>query len=159
MLSTSSAGTTVSTVEKWSEYSEQSEYSDCFFVDLSKKSPLFCTYFKKTAYLCTRFLKKRLRLWASPRHKASFLLSVCTTIAPSENRDVAQLVAHYVRDVGVGRSSRLIPTKGQRKGVQLHSFFCFHPHPLHFIHRKFLLACFAGLGRGDRGRRSCPADR
>ena len=27
-----------------------------------------------------------------------------------ENRDVAQLVAHYVRDVGVGRSSRLIPT-------------------------------------------------
>ena len=28
----------------------------------------------------------------------------------SGNRDVAQLVAHYVRDVGVGRSSRLIPT-------------------------------------------------
>ena len=27
------------------------------------------------------------------------------------NRNVAQLVAHYVRDVGVGRSSRLIPTK------------------------------------------------
>ena len=26
-------------------------------------------------------------------------------------RDVAQLVAHYVRDVGVGRSSRLFPTK------------------------------------------------
>ena len=32
-----------------------------------------------------------------------------------ENRDVAQLVAHYVRDVGVGRSSRLIPT--QKKEV------------------------------------------
>ena len=33
-------------------------------------------------------------------------------------RDVAQLVAHYVRDVGVGRSSRLIPTicKGFMKG-------------------------------------------
>ncbi len=30
-------------------------------------------------------------------------------------RDVAQLVAHYVRDVGVGRSSRLIPTK--KKGA------------------------------------------
>ena len=29
-----------------------------------------------------------------------------------DNRDVAQLVAHYVRDVGVGRSSRLIPTNG-----------------------------------------------
>ena len=28
----------------------------------------------------------------------------------NSNRDVAQLVAHYVRDVGVGRSSRLIPT-------------------------------------------------
>ena len=26
-------------------------------------------------------------------------------------RIVAQLVAHYVRDVGVGRSSRLYPTK------------------------------------------------
>ncbi len=26
------------------------------------------------------------------------------------NRGVAQLVAHYVRDVGVGRSSRLTPT-------------------------------------------------
>ena len=29
------------------------------------------------------------------------------------NRNVAQLVAHYVRDVGVGRSSRLIPTSFQ----------------------------------------------
>lgn len=31
-------------------------------------------------------------------------------LLPLCNRDVAQLVAHYVRDVGVGRSSRLIPT-------------------------------------------------
>jgi hypothetical protein len=30
-------------------------------------------------------------------------------------RDVAQLVAHYVRDVGVGRSSRLIPTLTKRQ--------------------------------------------
>ena len=29
------------------------------------------------------------------------------------NRNVAQLVAHYVRDVGVGRSSRLIPTESE----------------------------------------------
>ena len=36
-----------------------------------------------------------------------------------QNRDVAQLVAHYVRDVGVGRSSRLIPTK--RKGANARS--------------------------------------
>ncbi len=28
----------------------------------------------------------------------------------TSDRNVAQLVAHYVRDVGVGRSSRLIPT-------------------------------------------------
>ena len=27
-----------------------------------------------------------------------------------QKRDVAQLVAYYVRDVGVGRSNRLIPT-------------------------------------------------
>lgn len=35
------------------------------------------------------------------------------TFAPQlrKDRNVAQLVAHYVRDVGVGRSSRLIPTK------------------------------------------------
>ncbi len=30
---------------------------------------------------------------------------------PQKDRNVAQLVAHYVRDVGVGRSSRLIPTE------------------------------------------------
>ena len=30
------------------------------------------------------------------------------------NRKVAQLVAHYVRDVGVGRSSRLFPTQGDK---------------------------------------------
>ena len=29
-------------------------------------------------------------------------------------RNVAQLVAHYVRDVGVGRSSRLIPTENRK---------------------------------------------
>ena len=33
---------------------------------------------------------------------------------PEGNRDVAQLVAHYVRDVGVVRSSRIIPTKTKR---------------------------------------------
>ena len=40
-------------------------------------------------------------------------------------RDLAQLVAHYVRDVGVGRSSRLIPTLlAERKAERL-SLFCF----------------------------------
>ena len=42
-----------------------------------------------------------------------FLISKkCFTFAlAKQKRNVAQLVAHYVRDVGVGRSSRLIPTK------------------------------------------------
>ena len=51
-----------------------------------KKRLLFCEYQKKP-YLCTRYRKRTIH-----------------------NRNVAQLVAHYVRDVGVGRSSRLIPT-------------------------------------------------
>ena len=38
------------------------------------------------------------------------------------NRKVAQLVAHYVRDVGVGRSSRLFPTKRKSSWT---SFFVF----------------------------------
>ena len=46
------------------------------------------------------------------------------TFAPllRKDRNVAQLVAHYVRDVGVGRSSRLIPTE---KGSQIGSLFLF----------------------------------
>ena len=52
----------------------------------------------KIAYLCTR-------------NQAS------TRRQPHCNRDVAQLVAHYVRDVGVGRSSRLIPTKSNRPRI------------------------------------------
>ena len=38
-----------------------------------------------------------------------------------QNRKVAQLVAHYVRDVGVGRSSRLFPT--EKRGYILYSLF------------------------------------
>ena len=38
-------------------------------------------------------------------------------------RDVAQLVAHYVRDVGVGRSSRLIPTEKSSKSHRFAAFF------------------------------------
>ena len=54
--------------------------------------------------------------------KTVFLLQVLKLYLPLQpqttnkrcNRNVAQLVAHYVRDVGVGRSSRLIPTKSGR---------------------------------------------
>ena len=36
----------------------------------------------------------------------------CLTFAlAKQKRNVAQLVAHYVRDVGVGRSNRLFPTE------------------------------------------------
>lgn len=69
-----------------------------------------------------------------------------------QNRKVAQLVAHYVRDVGVGRSSRLFPTEkrvcqndapffvqslisempplsDRKRGYILYSlFFCAKPH-------------------------------
>ena len=39
-------------------------------------------------------------------------------------RDVAQLVAHYVRDVGVGRSSRLFPTsKSGSPSLAVRSFW------------------------------------
>ena len=38
-------------------------------------------------------------------------------------RDVAQLVAHYVRDVGVGRSSRLFPTEVKERIFYILSFF------------------------------------
>ena len=43
------------------------------------------------------------------------------------NRNVAQLVAHYVRDVGVGRSSRLIPTKERQ--MILYHLPLFHTTP------------------------------
>ena len=38
------------------------------------------------------------------------------------NRKVAQLVAHYVRDVGVGRSSRLFPTQGDNRIISVVAF-------------------------------------
>ena len=47
-----------------------------------------------------------------------------------ENRIVAQLVAHYVRDVGVGRSSRLYPTL-KVEGVS--PFTGWHTLAWHFI--------------------------
>ena len=40
------------------------------------------------------------------------------------NRKVAQLVAHYVRDVGVGRSNRLFPTRSVAEASSAADFFC-----------------------------------
>ena len=39
------------------------------------------------------------------------------------NRDLAQLVAHYVRDVGVAGSSPVIPTASGGKATTFHRFF------------------------------------
>ena len=36
---------------------------------------------------------------------------------PHRNRDVAQLVAHYVRDVGVASSNLVIPTEGSKSAT------------------------------------------
>ena len=53
-----------------------------------------------------------------------FLISKkCFTFAlAKQKRNVAQLVAHYVRDVGVGRSSRLIPTEGDKRAKSVVAF-------------------------------------
>ena len=48
------------------------------------------------------------------KEPAGTLFASCDKASPGY-RDVAQLVAHYVRDVGVGRSSRLIPTSKSGK--------------------------------------------
>ena len=62
------------------------------------------------------------------------------TVKP--NRNVAQLVAHYVRDVGVGRSSRLIPTAAEAEYNKASAFLCNNsarPHVRLFI----FISCFA----------------
>ena len=42
-------------------------------------------------------------------------------------RKVAQLVAHYVRDVGVGRSSRLFPTQSDNRSISIVAFVFITP--------------------------------
>ena len=56
-----------------------------------------------------------------------FLISKkCFTFAlAKQKRNVAQLVAHYVRDVGVGRSSRLIPTNRTISHCSTVTYFVF----------------------------------
>ena len=57
-----------------------------------------------------------------------------------KERDVAQLVAYYVRDVGVGRSNRLIPTLQNARFLNFSN--------LAFLFCKF--ACFRYILRGYR---------
>ena len=58
-----------------------------------------------------------------------------TTFAPL-NRDVAQLVAHYVRDVGVGRSSRLIPTFPRVKCLIIRHLIFFNTEFAQHLHNR-----------------------
>ena len=84
------------------------------------------------------YLKSKYRIfgvWCCVVHLGNFsytflLKNACvwnkSTNFASANRDVAQLVAHYVRDVGVGRSSRLIPTAERQTGkFCLSLFICY----------------------------------
>ena len=70
---------------------------------------------RKMYYLCTRFSSEVARRKAKTREFRDFS-------GNSKNREVAQLVAHHGRDVGVGRSSRLFSTKGQSKWLSF--LFC-----------------------------------
>ena len=65
-------------------------------------------------------------------------------VAPlfKSNRNVAQLVAHYVRDVGVGRSSRLIPTEGDKRAKSVVAF-SFSPSQTAVNLRKILKTSFS----------------
>ena len=77
-------------------------------LDVSFAGAKVALYFETCKYF-GNFLSKK-------QKKSRFTLSFHPIILPLQevkeqtNRDLAQLVAHYVRDVGVGRSSRLIPT-------------------------------------------------
>ena len=75
---------------------------------------MHCMYVRKYVRSCTLH-KKRAKLFAYIKKKQYFCTRFC------KNREVAQLVAHYVRDVGVGCSSHLFSTK---KDIHLGILFC-----------------------------------
>ena len=70
------------------------------------------------------FCERNHKLFNIPRHLFILIYYLCSRFCKtSHNRDVAQLVAHYVRDVGVGRSSRLIPTGTANEEIRLPFLF------------------------------------
>ena len=74
------------------------------------------------------------------------MMYLCTAI-----RDLAQLVAHYVRDVGVGRSSRLIPT-ASKKGCPKAAFRAYVSLPHGQLRtRFFFFERQVGWAKGDKG--------
>ena len=68
------------------------------------------TYF----FILRKFFKK----------KSIPIPKIALPLQHQRDRNVAQLVAHYVRDVGVGRSSRLIPTGWKRGSRDSEGLFC-----------------------------------
>ena len=69
-----------------------------YSIDIFEILPIFFRCLQKKLYLCSRY------------------------------RDVAQLVAHYVRDVGVASSSPVIPTNKKRnalRSIPLFGWYCF----------------------------------
>ena len=98
-------------------------------------APWFCVCKDRSKTWISKIIgaKKRKNnfLWK----KTVFLLQVLKLYLPLQpqttnkrcNRNVAQLVAHYVRDVGVGRSSRLIPTKSGRWFLSFAAFSYYSP--------------------------------
>ena len=73
--------------------------------------PNYCSI-KNYTYLCTRNHKGAIAQLVEQRTENPCVPGSIPggTTFRKRYRNVAQLVAHYVRDVGVGRSSRLIPT-------------------------------------------------
>ena len=123
-------------------------YLILLFVIAVAKIPIiikfFAFHFSIFTFICTFAPAYASRCLATPQHRKLSLYSVCTDIAPAfySIRDVAQLVAHYVRDVGVGRSSRLIPTKGDNRLISVVVFFMGHrvlsqmsPHPVSILRK------------------------
>ena len=91
-------------------FKNRKKYDKC-----KKKCYLFCSFIK-TCYLCTRKTKGAIAQLVEQRTENPCVPgSIPGGTTCESKRDVAQLVAHYVRDVGVGRSSRLIPTKGDNR--------------------------------------------
>ena len=76
-----------------------------------KKNAEKFAYIKKKQYLCTLFQKER--------ENFEEIIEVF-----SENREVAQLVAHYVRDVGVACSSHVFSTRDDLDEKSKSFFVC-----------------------------------
>lgn len=106
--------------------------------------PLECKGTKTQRNLCQKpSIKRKNFIFHRKSWSIQKMMYLCTAI-----RDLAQLVAHYVRDVGVGRSSRLIPT-ASKKGCPKAAFLAYVCLPLEAAQNPSFLFSkdkLAGLG-------------